>query len=525
VVLHEKDRTKHAQLLRLYAEEIECPISDKIAVAYIARASGEDEGVPLPKKHGQKLNKNSVPWCWDGLLMQGLFNLLVAPPKVGKSALLIGMIGSWWRQDHSFLGRGFAHPCPNIHIIGSDQPECDWYKLFDREGLINEDGTIGGPIKSLWSADAPLTLHDEGIKAIADLAAEDPGSMFIVDSYHACVSRLNIDEATAAFDGPARQLMAAVTSHGCTLVVIHHANKSVAGGNATNASRGSNALPAAASQLILMNWLRSPADGQVQTDQRIVLKTQGRAKSTTLLVELQDDGWVSHGDGDHALALEAAAEAEEDLNGRQADMYDYMVQRAEIGFSVTVKELADHLNLPSKKVDRSLRSLIKKGLAQRDGCLEPGQEGGRPANLFSPILMGEVAFKADLPPSPETGGETVQNRENPPIYTGSKGLPPFPYLPPQSEGGGFTPYHQAAHNPFVVGAAVELSLPDGSWANGWIVSSESKVNAIVAERLGNPSLRKQNLRPDLDVRLCSKSPYPQAPSPNNPGHDETPLPF
>ena len=131
--------------------------------------------------------------------------------------------------------------------------------------------------------------------------------------------------------------MSAVTAHGCTLIVIHHANKSVAGGNATNASRGSNSLPAAASQLILMNWLRAPADGQMQSDQRVVLKTQGRAKSTTLLVELQDDGWISHGDGDEALALEAAADAEEDLSGRQADMYDYMVLRAELGFAVTVK--------------------------------------------------------------------------------------------------------------------------------------------------------------------------------------------
>ena len=525
VVLHEKDRTKHAQLLRLYAEEISCPINDKIAVAYIARANGEDVAVPEPKKYGQKLNKNSVPWCWDGLVMQGLFNLLVAPPKVGKSALLIGMIGAWWRGDSSFLGRTFQQRCPNVHIIGSDQPECDWFKLFEREGLVDEDGAIGGPIKSLWSADAPLTLHDDGIKAIGEIAAADPGSLFIVDSYHACVSRLNIDEATSAFDGPARQLMSAVTAHGCTLIVIHHANKSVAGGNATNASRGSNALPAAASQLILMNWLRAPSDGQLQTDHRVVLKTQGRAKSTTLLVELQDDGWISHGDGDHALALEAAADAEEDLSGRQADMYDYMVQRAELGFAVTVKELADHLNLPSKKVDRSLRSLIKKGLAQRDGALEPGADGGRPANLFSPILMGEAGSEGDLPPSPETGGETDQKGVNPPSIYARRGLPPFPPLPPQIQGGGFTPLRQTSSTPFVIGASVELCQPDGSWANGWMVSSESKPEAIAVERLGNPNLRKHNLRPGLDVRFCSGSPYPQAPALEDADNDEPPLPF
>ena len=526
VVLHEKDRTKHAQLLRLYAEDIGCPINEKIAVANVARASGYDISVPEPKKHGQKLNVNPTPWCWDGLIMQGLFNLLVAPPKVGKSALLIGMIGAWWRGDGSFLGRRFDQPCPSVHIIGSDQPECDWFKLFARESLISEDGVIGGPIKSLWSADAPLTLHDDGIRAIADIAADDPGSLFIVDSYHACVSRLGIDEATSAFDGPARQLMSAVTAHGCTLIVIHHANKSVAGGNATNASRGSNSLPAAASQLILMNWLRAPTDGQLQSDQRVVLKTQGRAKSTTLLVELQDDGWISHGDGDEALALEAAADAEEDLSGRQADMYDYMVQRAEMGIPVTVKELGGHLNIPAKKADRSLRSLIKKGLACHCGELAPGLDGGRPAHLFRAIRFGEDPDGGGTTPSPESGGGSSPKGENPPYVHEIRGLPPISLLPPHIQGWGVVPpLRQPSSTPFVIGASVELYQPDGSWANGWMVSTESKPQAIAVERLGNPNLRKRNLRPDLDVRLCSGSPYPQAPAPDPADTDEPPLPF
>jgi len=516
VVSHEKDHSKHSQLLRLYAEEIGCPINEKIASAYISRACGYDLSVPQPKRHGEKLNVNPTPWCWDGLIMQGLFNLLIAPPKVGKSALLTAMIGAWWHGEESFLGRRFNQPCPNVHIIGSDQPECDWFKLFARENLISDDGVIGGPIKNLWSADAPLTLHDDGIRAIAEIATDDPGSLFIVDSYHACVSRLGIDEATSAFDGPARQLMSAVTAHGCTLIVIHHANKSVAGGNATNASRGSNALPAAASQLILMNWLRAPADGQMQSDQRVVLKTQGRAKSTTLLIELHDDGWRSHGDGDQALALEAAADAEEDLSGRQADMYDYMVQRSEAGAMVTVKELADHLNIPGKKADRSLRSLVKKGLACRCGELLPGVDGGRPAHLFRAILVGEESDEQRATPSLDSGGGTVAKGENPPYTHESIGFPPISHLSPSIRGRGIPPL------PFAVGLSVELLQSDGSWANGWIISEESKPNSLAVQRLGNPGLRKRNLRPDLDVRPCLGSPFPQTVIATD---DEEPLDF
>jgi len=77
----------------------------------------------------------------------------------------------------------------------------------------------------------------------------------------------------------------------------------VAGGNATNASRGSNALPAAASLTILMNWFRQPAEGQTQQDHRVILKTQGRAKGSTLLIELHDDGWIHHGDGEAVLGV------------------------------------------------------------------------------------------------------------------------------------------------------------------------------------------------------------------------------
>ena len=84
---------------------------------------------------------------------------------------------------------------------------------------------------------------------------------------------------------------------------------------------------------------------------------------------------------------------------------------------------------------------------------------------------------------------------------------------------------QTSSTPFVIGASVELYQPDGSWANGWMVSTESKPQAIAVERLGNPNLRKRNLRPDLDVRLCSGSPYPQAPALDDADTDEPPLPF
>ncbi len=208
--------------------------------------------------------------------------------------------------------------CPKVYIVGTDQPESDWFTLFKREGLVTSDGELGGPVEMLWHTGAPLHLTDEGISHLGEIAAENPRSLFLLDSYHACCAVLGLEEAASSFDGPARKLAEALAPHKATLAMIHHTNKSVSGGNATQASRGSNALPAAASLTILMNWFKQPAEGQTQNDHRVVVKTQGRAKGTTLLIELQDDGWIHHGDGESVLAAEAMQEAADELQGRQA---------------------------------------------------------------------------------------------------------------------------------------------------------------------------------------------------------------
>ena len=58
-------------------------------------------------------------------------------------------------------------------------------------------------------------------------------------------------------------------------MILHHTNKSVSGGSAISASRGSNALPAAASWCLLLNWLKQVPEGQTQTDFRVMVLGQG----------------------------------------------------------------------------------------------------------------------------------------------------------------------------------------------------------------------------------------------------------
>nr|BAR24759.1 unnamed protein product [uncultured Mediterranean phage uvMED]BAR24864.1 unnamed protein product [uncultured Mediterranean phage uvMED] len=483
VLCNEADELRRSQLLRLFADEIGCPINEKTATIVLCKAQGQIDGVSVPRKRGEKLDTTPTPWAWEGVIMSGTFNLLVAPPKVGKSALMVGMISAWFHGEESYLGQKLHGTCPKVYIIGTDQPESDWNTLFQREGLVNRKGELSGPIEMLWHTGAPLHLTAEGIKHLCQIAEENPGSFFLLDSYHACCVPLGLEEAASSFDGPARQLAEALAPHKATLAMIHHTNKSVSGGNATNASRGSNALPAAASLTILMNWFKQPAEGQTQSDHRVVLKTQGRAKGTTLLIELEDDGWVHHGDGESVLAAESIQEAADELQGRQADIFDYMCERWSDGqFPVVASELADVAKCNASKVNRALRALEKKNLVIQDGQLEPLVSGGRPQLLWVPNV-----------PSPETGGKGGKTSTTSRALHEIRGYSPSSPCSPNSVG-------TSTAGVLPPGTPVEL-LRGGAWANGWVIVNASNPDSIRVAKLGSPHVTVSSLRWQLDVRV------------------------
>ena len=494
VLLTESHPLRRTLLLRFRADEDGYPITEKTAQILLAKASGRDAGLVKPIMRGDKIDSTPTPWVWEGVLMAGTFNLLVAPPKVGKSALMVGLLGAWYHGQSDYLGQAIHGPCPKVYIVGTDQPQSDWLMLFRREGLTDSDGNLGGPIEMLWHTGAPLHLTDEGITHLAEIASENPGSMFLVDSYHACCAPLGLDEATSAFDGPARQLSEALSPYASTLVMIHHTNKSVSGGNATNASRGSNALPAAASLTILMNWFRQPAEGQTQSDHRVVVKTQGRAKGSTILVELKDDGWIHHGDGDSVLAAEAMQEAADELQGRQADVFDYIKERWSVGrFPVAGTEIASQFNLERNKASRCLRALVRKGLIAENGSTGSGDSGGRPSPLYRP-----------KDPSPSEACQTSQTCQTSRTYE-NKGFGTFDTFATFAQGrGGSAPEEGLAHP--LNGSPVELHRGN-AWSNGWVLKSSENLNACIAEKLGNPQVRINNLRWGVDVRLCESSAF------------------
>ena len=85
------------------------------------------------------------------------------------------------------------------------------------------------------------------------------------------------------------------------------------------------------------------------------------------------------------LQGEALQEAADDLQGRAADIFDYINERWILGsFPCTVSELGRRFNLEANKIHRCLRSLNRKGLVHEVGQAEIGAEGRPPRCALCP---------------------------------------------------------------------------------------------------------------------------------------------
>jgi len=501
VVGHTTDLADRLLLFREQACDIGFNLTKAEASGYLAKALGQDSAIPIPKKGGDNLNVVPQPFLWDGVIMSGRQNLLVAPPKVGKSALMVALAAASIRQEPCFLGVKISQHINKFIIVGTDQNESDWWTLFKREGLGQESFDENGEKKHLlhdrvilWTLEDRVQLTNEGIEAIRTQVDANPGSLLLIDTYHACIGLLGIEESSSEFDGPARQLEQAIAGTNSTTVLVHHTNKSVSGGNAITASRGNNSLSAAVSWSVLLNWLRVPEEGQVQTDHRIAVKPMGRGQAQSIVIELTDEGWRSHGSGDAAMAAEAHSEAEDSLVGQIASVYDHACALWENEVHTTATEISAQCRMTNQQSLRYLNQLANRGLLKRDGVV-PSLKAGRPAVLFRPNknfedtppdemrLMKEMTF---IEPEASRAHE-INNKTH------------FSHKEPLLGG---TPIKTSIE----ANLSVER-LQNGEWLNGWVVADGSNPDAITIAKLGQPNYRIKNLRWSVDIRPCQSSPF------------------
>ena len=63
VLCNEEDPLKRSQLLRLYADEVGCPINERTASILLTKAEGAVNGVCIPRMRGERMDTTPTPWA------------------------------------------------------------------------------------------------------------------------------------------------------------------------------------------------------------------------------------------------------------------------------------------------------------------------------------------------------------------------------------------------------------------------------------------------------------------------------
>lgn len=251
-------------LLRIKAKQLEIPPYrdqelSRLIWAARRKAQGTSDGVAA----GEVLNVSPQRWHWEGVLMAGCLNLIVALPKLDKTGLMLAMIAAWHQGEPDFLGYPLIGPCPPVLIVGPDMPENDWATMLKQYGLMGDDNRICEPIVKLYHMGTPIHFDADGIERITIEAERylDHGLFILCDSLRKLTAGLGLKEESAEIAEPVHDLMEAVATTGATVALIHHADKGRAQGSGVEASSGNPALPAAASQVIQLKAVATGDDG------------------------------------------------------------------------------------------------------------------------------------------------------------------------------------------------------------------------------------------------------------------------
>ena len=273
----------------------------------------------------------------------------------------------------------------------------DWAEILIPVGLMKrtaeDEVELVHPLKRLWTMERPITLTEESIEQIHDLAVEDTNSIFVLDAFASLISGLGLDENHVDAVEPIRILCEALAPTGATILLLHHASGTNSNERAVKASRGTKALPALASNIINLSWLLQDD----KTDNRIAVTTQGRSsKPVDMVIEQTDRAiWENHGSSAEIKEELKLEQVEGKLSERQSlvltTLKEYCWEK-EVGISpLTISTmLSDEYGKNGRvKALATLDQLTKKKLIIKQ--LISTKERGNTA-VFYPREWGEDAF-------------------------------------------------------------------------------------------------------------------------------------
>ena len=122
VIKTEKDITRQIELLKLWTQrDLNYSISSSFAFRIICKAQGTKLGISEPVTSDLEIDISEDAMGWGEILMYQSWNLISALPKVGKSALIIGVCGAVLNGENEFLGLPIKNRFDNLIIVGYDE--------------------------------------------------------------------------------------------------------------------------------------------------------------------------------------------------------------------------------------------------------------------------------------------------------------------------------------------------------------------------------------------------------------------
>ena len=423
-------------LIRAAANDCGFNLRDGEIFSLVAEARRKLQGKASAVEPGDEFDIPEDAWAWGQIIAACTANLIVALQKVGKTALVAGMISAWHHGALEYLGLPLIGPCPPVIFAGTDQTIADCFRVLAPAGLMDrnpETGkarlTPGGPIKKLWHRSQPVFLDMAGIEEIEEACKQNPGALLVCDTYAALVAPLGLDEAKPEVAEPLYNLLEVIEQYGITLILIHHASKSRADERASNASRNSNAIPAAVSQIISLQWV----EPDKKTDQRILLTTEGRnSKPADLVIEQVDRSqWVRRGSSEEVRQQQQREKTISNLTERLTLVFMEVQDRWESRQLETTAQdilqaLPDEID-DERKARAALQSLLDKRLVEKRtlppapaSTDEDDRPAGRPSLRYRPTVARARGGLPTEPPKPPKPPEVLpQVVSEPTIHTTS----------------------------------------------------------------------------------------------------------
>ena len=411
------DPLKQAILTRKEATGLGFSLSEGAVKTLISQTGYEE-----PVLYGEEINAPAEPdpRLWGNLLLYQSSNLVIAKPKVGKTALMLHFAGCMLSGKSHCLGLPIYKRCDHLIILGADMSVQQWTKLLRREGLAfaNPDGTISMPKVKLSAKGNGLNLSPMGIKSIVAMCIKRPNSLLFIDCLREYLAGKEIDNE---FIAQIKPLFIALAQANCnvTIVCIHHARKA-GGGTGVEASSGSNATTGAFDFVINMEYLIPNCI--MQKDKRILISSIGRGLDQSLLAELQGAEpaqWVSHGNAEEVQKAEAISAAEEALTVSQVKVWDQCQTLYLSGKGLGTRAVMEFMQCSRWAAGRYLAAIHKKCLTVQAGQQASG------FTYYPHYAERTVEGSASSLPSADLGGRSdPKGATDPPSYLPDLGTPP-----------------------------------------------------------------------------------------------------